>query len=434
VNKEPVPLSRVLGGEPDEVAVQQMWHKISDRLERRSRKWLVALPAVAIAAAVVLFAVLRSDDSTPQPRSAGALTAADGASIERIVASAEGPLHVALSDGTQLSLGPGAELRTAVNSPAAVTMHLDRGASTFQVAKIPGRTFTVRCAGVEVVVTGTRFRVERYQGAVGVQVEEGSVRVIDTHGRRRDLRAGDALRISTSVEQRAAGETGSDSGSGETGAPPANSASLRSSDLKTSAGADFSSRNPTSGSASPGRGTSHSVGSGSGSGSDSDSGSGSGSGAVPRWLVAARRGDGARALALAGPRGFTRSQMDPLRPEDLMLLADLARGEGRPELASLPLLVLTEKHSEDRLAPLAAFSLGKLWLVELDQPKLAAGAFEQALGLGLPRSLREQAFARRAEAYARAGDSKNFARAARLYRETFPAGKLLDESERWQPE
>ena len=84
--------------------------------------------------------------------------------------------------------------------------------------------------------------------------------------------------------------------------------------------------------------------------------------------------------------------------------ADRARLAGRFEEGASLLERLVREHPGDPRAPLAAFSLGRVLLGELGRPADAARAFARARALAPDGPLADDALAREAEAWARAGD------------------------------
>jgi transmembrane sensor len=88
----------------------------------------------------------------------------------------------------------------------------------------------------------------------------------------------------------------------------------------------------------------------------------------------------------------------------LMADADRARLVGRFEEGASLLERLVREHPGDPRAPLAAFSLGRLLLGELHRPADAARAFARARALAPDGPLADDALAREAEAWARAGE------------------------------
>jgi tetratricopeptide (TPR) repeat protein len=107
----------------------------------------------------------------------------------------------------------------------------------------------------------------------------------------------------------------------------------------------------------------------------------------------------------------------------LMLAADAARRSGDPAAAVAPLERVTRDFQSDPRAPLAAYSLGRVLLHQMEQPSEAAAAFETARRLGLEPSLAEDALAREIEAWSRAGDHAKASDLARLYLREYPTGR-----------
>jgi len=112
--------------------------------------------------------------------------------------------------------------------------------------------------------------------------------------------------------------------------------------------------------------------------------------------------------------------------ESLLEAADLARTEGRAADATMLLRRAVERHGTDRRAPLAAFMLGRIYLVELGQPLAAAAAFAQARGLAPDGPLAEDALAREVESWSRAGDAGRSRARAQEYLRSYPTGRRLD--------
>ena len=109
----------------------------------------------------------------------------------------------------------------------------------------------------------------------------------------------------------------------------------------------------------------------------------------------------------------------------LLLAADLARRSHNPQAAVAPLRRLVEKYPKDPRAPSAAFTLGWVLLTDLGRPREAAAAFSEAERHAPRGMLAEDAAARVAEAWQRAGDSRRAAQAARHYEGLYPTGRHL---------
>ena len=137
----------------------------------------------------------------------------------------------------------------------------------------------------------------------------------------------------------------------------------------------------------------------------------------------ARGGDRGGAERAAPARG----ELD--RPADdaaaLLLAADLARRSRDPRAAIGPLHRLVERHPRDPRAPSAAFTLGWVLLTDLNRPREAAGAFAEAERIAPRGALAEDAAARVAEAWQKAGEPRRAADAARRYVQVYPAGRYI---------
>lgn len=84
--------------------------------------------------------------------------------------------HLALADGSFIHLDGSSAVDVALNDGnRAVTLR--QGQAFFEVARDPGRPFTVTAGAVRVTVVGTAFDVRRDEGGVSVSVRSGAVRV-----------------------------------------------------------------------------------------------------------------------------------------------------------------------------------------------------------------------------------------------------------------
>ena len=115
----------------------------------------------------------------------------------------------------------------------------------------------------------------------------------------------------------------------------------------------------------------------------------------------------------------------------LLRRADAARVAGRPERAASILGRIVRLHPEDERTPLAAFTLARIRLERLDDPRRAAADYARSLRLGLPASLAEAARAGRVVALGRAGDPRASA-AAEAYVARHPGGRFLAEVAPWR--
>jgi ferric-dicitrate binding protein FerR (iron transport regulator) len=110
-------------------------------------------------------------------------------------------------------------------------------------------------------------------------------------------------------------------------------------------------------------------------------------------------------------------------PAKLLLAADVARNSGKPEAAVEPLRRLLKRYPSDPRAPSAAFTLGWLLLMDLGRAREAAVAFTEAERIAPRGTLAEDAAARVAEAWQKAGDTHRASEAARRYQQMYPSGR-----------
>ena len=86
---------------------------------------------------------------------------------------------------------------------------------------------------------------------------------------------------------------------------------------------------------------------------------------------------------------------------------------------------IVESHRSDPRAPLAAFTLGRVLLMELGQPRQAAAAFAEARALAPDGPFAEDALAREVEAWAKAGDGAKARARAQDYLRAYPSGRRV---------
>ena len=97
----------------------------------------------------------------------------------------------------------------------------------------------------------------------------------------------------------------------------------------------------------------------------------------------------------------------------------------------MPLERVLNEFSQSPLAALSAFTLGRVELDQLKNPRAAAQAFERAIAMRPPHALLADCHARLVEAYARAGDDASARRAASRYRTLSPTGRHNVDVEAW---
>jgi transmembrane sensor len=112
-------------------------------------------------------------------------------------------------------------------------------------------------------------------------------------------------------------------------------------------------------------------------------------------------------------------------PAGLLAAADVARRSRSPRDAVAPLRRLVERYPKDPRAPSAAFTLGWVLLTDLNRPRDAAVAFADAERIAPRGALAEDAAARVAEAWQKAGEPRRAAAAARHYAQMYPSGRYI---------
>lgn len=310
-------------------------------------------------------------------------------------------LPLKLADGSHVkALARGAAVSVENNEPKRVHLRLDAGGARFDVIPNKKREFTVRAGGVEVAVLGTIFEVERAQGRVRVSVSRGKVRV-----RVGSARSGEG---STAIVKMGESRWFEDPGPSEQPAPsvallehvrPAQTERAQSS---AKAGSARSARHAAASSAARGRAALPTE--------------------SPRvaWRSLSQSGDYEGAYRL-----LQESTVEDDDTGALLDAADAARLSGHPQAAVMYLRKVVENHRQSPVAPLAAFTLGRVLLERLGQPSEAADAFATARQLAPGGSLAQDALAREVEAWSKAGRPDDAYRRAQQYVETYPKGRRL---------
>jgi transmembrane sensor len=412
----PSPVRKALDDRLDEAAVQRIWRGVSARRQparARSSLRLTDWLAFAALAVSVSFAVLvwtRGPRAEPGP-----LRLVDGSELGALAvrASEAAPRVVELSEGSVITLSPGASLEPLENSRAVYSALLVSGRVAFQVKPGGSRRWIIECGLANVEVTGTRFVIDRAAARTRVAVEEGAVLV---RGQRvpdgvRKLLPGQFIDLSAGAPAALSGSPGGL----PVAVPPASSPSSPSS---------------PSAPAGPGGAAPEAASSAGRPGSAPPSGAAPSAGGSWRNLVQLR--DFKEAYRSLGPGGVA-LEAERASVDDLMALADVARLSGHPAEAIAPLSRVVSAHGGDPRASLAAFTLGRLYLDSLGNPSAAAAAFSQAIGMNLPSSLREPAYARLIEARSRAGDRAGARAALEQYRKSYPESANLGALEKWVP-
>jgi transmembrane sensor len=264
-----------------------------------------------------------------------------------------------------------------------VRLALDQGAARFEVSHVAERSFEIEVDGLTVKAIGTDFLVLRAGPAqVWVAVRAGRVRVQWSRGE---------------VEL----------GPGAEGTFPPTDETRR------------DGVSPTEGSPSPSTAETSSV-------SDFDAPL-TASPTVGGWRGFAKAGDTEKAFAVLSSKGVGDSLGTT---PDLLLAADVARKAGHPEQALSYLQRAIDNHPNDGQAPVAAFTKGRL-LMQLGRAKEAAQSFARVQALEPSGPLTEDAMAKEADAWQKAGNEGEARAAARRYLTRFPKGIQADRFRRF---
>lgn len=377
------PLKDRLADPLGEAAVQRLWRGIDDR--RRDRRPRLAFAGWAFAAGAALVTLLWLIAARGTHPAAGPLVLAGGGAIGELTA-AVAPRPVPLSDGSTVTLSPGAKLRALHSSDRAFTTLLEAGRVEFDVKKGGPRRWSIACGPATIEVVGTRFTVERSPARVRVDVAEGVVLVESDRlaERVRRLAAGEHVEI---VEPE----------------PPAPVISAAPPPAPPPASAQPAPPPPPKPAPTA---------------------------PAPAWRALAQHGDYRGAYEALGAQGIS-SEARTGDVEALLALADVARLSGHPAEAVAPLSRVVDEHPGNPHAALAAFTLGRIEIDQLGRFAAAANSFDRALSLGLSASLVEDARARIVEARARSGDREGARAAAADYERLFPNGTHLAAVRRW---
>lgn len=317
---------------------------------------------VLLAAATFLFAVLAVFRTLTVP-SEGRLPSAS-ATPTNAARDPENPPGLRFDDGSVVTpLGESQVARLSESSDQNRRVRVSSGRAHFEVAKQNSGSFEVLAGHVRIEVIGTAFDVEVHENTVRVSVSHGVVKV---HS-------------------------------------PAEALLVHEGEAMTFRAPETEARAPLPEPTDP-RPVESSTPSTKGSG--------------PEWRHLAKDGDFEKAYnALASQPSAVRDE-----PGDLLLAADVQRLSGHPRGAVGPLQRVVSKFSADPRAPLAAFTLGRVLLDEVGDPRGAAVAFEAERRLQPGGPLDESSLARAIEAWSRAGESQRARALAEEYFRRYPNG------------
>jgi len=302
------------------------------------------------------------------------------------------PQSLATRDAHQVRFGDGSIVRlldensvldVGAASPSAVDVSLRSGSAEFEITPNPKRQFIVHAGLAEISVLGTHFLVTREGSRVRVAVTRGRVAVKHADGARQ-LTAGESSWFPPAEPL-----------TEDVGIAPAAAASP--SGAADAADAAVSPAQPT------------------------PNASVDGVSSRRRFLDHARRAEYTEAYSV-----LERSpDVVGNAPEDLMLAADAARFSNHPAQATRFLERVTREHPQSSVAPLAAFTLGRIYLSQVGQPAKAADAFALSIKLAPSGSLAEAALAREVEAAKVAGQPARARGLAEQYQRRYPNGRRL---------
>lgn len=308
-------------------------------------------------------------------------------------------LPLKLADGSHVrSLAQGAAVSVENNQADRIQLRLDAGGARFDVIPNKQRVFTVRAGSVEVAVLGTVFDVERDHGRVRVSVSRGKVRVrtAPENGNLNEtaiVKAGESVWFEEHPEAAAGGNAPQEAADAAVSGKAEETSALepravKSRTSKHAARASVARDEPRE----PQRAA---------------------------WRSLSQSGDYDGAYRLL--------QQSTVEDDSGALLdaADAARLSGHPQAAVMYLRKVLDQHHDTPVAPLAAFTLGRVLLERLGQPSEAADAFGTARKLAPGGSLAQDALAREVEAWSKAGHPDQAYRRAREYVERYPEGRRL---------
>lgn len=277
-----------------------------------------------------------------------------------------------LADGSMTRLsGRSSELDILENDTDNIVLRLRAGRALFDVVPNAERRFVVSAGEIDVVVVGTVFEVERQDGTVRVSVQRGKVRVVGPEGVRY---------LETGQSRQFVGVSGE-----VVEEPPASGMGVPAPELPDSVSRAHR-RSPRS----------------------------------QGWRSLSQAGEYDRAYASLRHGAHVGND-----PAALMDAADASRLSGHPQAAVKYLERVLREHRASEVAPLAAFTLGRVQLERLGQPRRAASAFASARVLAPNGSLAQDALAREVEALSKAGDVQAARDQAQAYERRYPNGRRL---------
>ena len=360
------PIDPLLAPAIDEARIAATWNRIAARRWPAARArwpWLVAT-SIAVAAAVLVVI------AWPRVAVPTALTSRDPRFGVAPGTVWNGAAHdVALDDDSTIELDPDARLEILANDGTRFATLLASGSARFDVQPGGPRRWEIETAIATIEVVGTAFRVDLRDGQLRVAVARGVVLV---HG---ELVPGRVARLTAGTELVIR--------------PHGVHAPVAQIPVPV-----------TTASATP-----------------------------PARAVAHPRISSVRPQSVAPAFPTTPAPATPPEPRTLSSAESVAEADrlieaGNPAAAAA-LLERARRVDPDQGSGLIAFTLGRIYLDALGEPMLAVGAFEDVIAHGSPRSLLEDAHARRIEALLHAGQRDRAAAALAEYAGAYPSGRRL---------
>ncbi len=309
----------------------------------------------------------------------------------------EGGHTLRLADGSHADLvGAHSELELVHNTKERVALRLVAGRAHFEVRHDPARSFVVEAGAQRVEVIGTSFDVELDAQSVAVSVTRGKVRVYGPAGAT-DVSAGETKRFAVSApsaQAEAAAAAQPEPGK----APGVSDEAEQEPELQAQPEAQAQVEEAQAHARPRVKRSS----------------------GQPSWRSLTQSGQYDAAFAAM----LQTSGVDD-DPAALMDAADAARLSGHPQNAVQYLERVVRDHGKSPVAPLAAFTLGRVYLDKLGQPDKAASAFERARGLSPAGSLAQDALAREVEALSKGGNAQKAYLRAQDYLRQYPNGRRL---------
>jgi transmembrane sensor len=171
MNRRREPIGELLQEGASEEELQRIWRGIQRSRTHKPARWAPLLVPLVLAG----FVLAAIASWWPFQRMDGALRDQTGRGLGLIESSA--PHTTTLSDGSRFELGADSTLEVLANDDRTFVCALRRGRATFDVTPGGPRRWRIEAGAVAVEVVGTRFRVDRRELSVVIEVERGTVLV-----------------------------------------------------------------------------------------------------------------------------------------------------------------------------------------------------------------------------------------------------------------